>query len=161
MWCLGSARVRTDRRSSWPTGPTRREAASEDVNIEGRGEARPPKKPPPVKRGLDSDHQHRRQQIMWQLAVVEEPEFFAAKQIYDSDDRPHPGAASFLLHPQVQEHIPALVLEGAPGQGKSTIAQYVCQVHRMRLLQEEEVLNSIPKAHRESPIRLPIKVDLR
>lgn len=34
---MGSSRVRTDRRSSWPTGPTRREAASEDVKIEGLG----------------------------------------------------------------------------------------------------------------------------
>src|SRR5262249_39415957 len=54
-----------------------------------------------------------------------------------------------------------VVVEGAPGQGKSTIAQYVCQVHRMRLLQEVDALNAISSNHSESPVRLPIKVDLR
>lgn len=78
-----------------------------------------------------------------------------------SIEREHFGAATMLLSSAAQNTLPRVVIEGAPGQGKSTIAQYVCQVHRMRLLEESEVLGSIPQPHRDCPVRLPIKVDLR
>jgi len=71
------------------------------------------------------------------------------------------GAATLLLGAGIQKIMPRVVVEGAPGQGKSTIAQYICQVHRMKLLHENDSLNSIDSQHRDSPIRLPIKVDLR
>ncbi|MFF3758386.1 NACHT domain-containing protein [Streptomyces sp. NPDC002185] len=54
-----------------------------------------------------------------------------------------------------------LVLEGAPGQGKSTVAQYLCQVHRARLLGLTEEIKKFPAAHVSSPNRLPLHVDLR
>ena len=54
-----------------------------------------------------------------------------------------------------------MVIEGAPGQGKSTIAQYVCQVHRMKLLEKKESLRFLPKNHLSSPMRIPFKVELR
>ncbi|MEH2056034.1 MAG: NTPase (NACHT family)-like protein [Nostoc sp.] len=90
-----------------------------------------------------------------------------------SEEREIVGAATFLLHILVQKNIPIIVIEGAPGQGKSTIAQYVCQVHRMRVLGNDEVLRSLstdykdetleklPPIHRYSPVRLPFKIDLR
>lgn len=71
------------------------------------------------------------------------------------------GAASLLLNPTMQREMPRIVVEGAPGQGKSTIAQYICQVHRMKLLQEYDALNVIEANHRDAPARLPIKIDLR
>ncbi|HUJ33539.1 MAG TPA: hypothetical protein VLY23_19820 [Candidatus Acidoferrum sp.] len=71
------------------------------------------------------------------------------------------GAATMLLSPAIQSALPRIVIEGAPGQGKSTIAQYVCQVHRMRLLLEAEALSSVSQEHRTAPVRLPLKVDLR
>ena len=71
------------------------------------------------------------------------------------------GTATFLLHATTQAQIQRMVIEGAPGQGKSTIAQYVCQVHRMRLLQKENDLNAIPPNHKSSPVRIPFRVDLR
>lgn len=71
------------------------------------------------------------------------------------------GAASFLLSRETQLQVPQLVLEGAPGQGKSTITQYVCQIHRMRILGDQNALNGVPVQHRETPIKLPFKVDLR
>jgi hypothetical protein len=71
------------------------------------------------------------------------------------------GAATLLLSAPMQRRMPRIVLEGAPGQGKSTIAQYVCQVHRMRLLGEADALKAIPPEHTSTPVRLPIKVDLR
>ncbi len=71
------------------------------------------------------------------------------------------GAATMLLHDDVQKWVPYVVLEGAPGQGKSTITQYVCQVHRMRVLGEDEALADIDPQHRTGALRLPIRVDLR
>ncbi|MES2671345.1 MAG: NTPase (NACHT family)-like protein [Pseudomonadota bacterium] len=71
------------------------------------------------------------------------------------------GAATFLLgHALLPEYL-FVVIEGAPGQGKSTITQYLCQVHRMRLLGKETELLQVPENHREASVRLPIKVDLR
>lgn len=69
-------------------------------------------------------------------------------------------AATLLLNEATQSAAPRVVVEGAPGQGKSTIAQYVCQVHRMQLL-ENENLALLPVDHRQAPRRLPIRVDLR
>ncbi|MFJ6387657.1 NACHT domain-containing protein [Streptomyces sp. NPDC091972] len=54
-----------------------------------------------------------------------------------------------------------IVLEGAPGQGKSTVAQYICQVHRARLLGLTSEISRFPSSHISSPIRLPFHVDLR
>lgn len=71
------------------------------------------------------------------------------------------GAASFLLNSHVQNNIEHMLLEGGPGQGKSTITQYICQVHRARLLKKESDLNIIQEAHRKTPVRLPFKIDLR
>jgi len=71
------------------------------------------------------------------------------------------GAAQFLLGPIVQKLLPKVVLEGAPGQGKSTLAQYVCQVHRATLLDNKGFLASIPLDYRQSEFRMPIKIDIR
>jgi len=71
------------------------------------------------------------------------------------------GTADLLLSADVQAMAPKVVLQGAPGQGKSTIAQYVCQVHRARLLGRESFLETVEERHRAAPFRLPIKVDLR
>lgn len=76
-------------------------------------------------------------------------------------EAPPLGASTFLLHGLVQANVPRMVLEGAPGQGKSTIVQYVCQVHRMRLLGKDAELGLVPPHHKGAPIRIPIKVDLR
>lgn len=70
------------------------------------------------------------------------------------------GTATLLLHPSGQHYLQRIVLEGAPGQGKSTITQYVCQVHRMRLLGMAE-LETLPEHHRDCPVRVPFRIDLR
>jgi hypothetical protein len=71
------------------------------------------------------------------------------------------GAARFLLTRSAQSRFPYAVLEGAPGQGKSTLGQYVCQVHRMRLLGETDLLKKVSDEHMSDPVRIPFKVDLR
>ena len=70
------------------------------------------------------------------------------------------GAASLLLNSDFREAEPLVVLEGAPGQGKSTIVQYICQVHRMRFL-ERQGHGTVDPAHLSSSLRLPFKVELR
>ena len=70
------------------------------------------------------------------------------------------GAASLLLDSDFQQAEPLVILEGAPGQGKSTIAQYICQVHRIRILDRQGEDNA-DRAHVDSPLRLPFKVELR
>lgn len=69
-------------------------------------------------------------------------------------------AARFFLERPLGNRTLRMVLEGAPGQGKSTITQYVCQVNRIRLLDRSD-LDAIPKEYRSLPIRLPFRVDLR
>ena len=70
------------------------------------------------------------------------------------------GAASLLLDSDFQQAEPLVILEGAPGQGKSTIAQYICQIHRMRFLDHQRSETPNP-AHNNSALRLPFKVELR
>ncbi|CAG6396889.1 NACHT domain-containing protein [Streptomyces cocklensis] len=77
------------------------------------------------------------------------------------NDRNEPvGAARLLLHDDIAKLSDLVVLEGGPGQGKSTLAQYVCQVHRMRVLAKHD-FRTLPKAHQAKSVRFPIKVDLR
>jgi hypothetical protein len=97
----------------------------------------------------------------------EDVEVEAQATLFEPGMRWHPQheepleAATLLLSAPMQRRMPRVVVEGAPGQGKSTIAQYVCQVHRMRLLGEIDALKALPSEHAEAPVRLPIKVDLR
>ena len=69
--------------------------------------------------------------------------------------------ATLLLHPYAQSNLPRLVIEGAPGQGKSTIVQYVCQIHRQRLLHGSITDDRVPPHDRNKPIRLPFRIDCR
>lgn len=71
------------------------------------------------------------------------------------------GAASFILNSSIQDGVRRILIEGGPGQGKSTISQYVCQVHRIKLLNKENERTLLPKDINESPVRLPFKIDLR
>ncbi len=70
-------------------------------------------------------------------------------------------AAEFLLSSETQEKIKRVLLEGGPGQGKSTISQYICQIHRARLLNKNSDIKLFPSKLKDSPLRLPIKIDLR
>ena len=70
------------------------------------------------------------------------------------------GAAALLLDRDFQRAQPLVVLEGAPGQGKSTIAQFICQVHRQRLLNHRAQGDPNPYGS-DISLRLPFKVELR
>jgi hypothetical protein len=70
-------------------------------------------------------------------------------------------AVEFLLDSETQKKIKRILLEGGPGQGKSTISQYISQVHRARLLNKTSDIKLIPSKLKKSPLSLPFKIDLR
>jgi len=78
-----------------------------------------------------------------------------------STTTPSVGIASLLLSSVLPKFARRIVLEGTPGQGKSTSGQYVCQVHRIRMLGRDEELRKLPHEHAVSPVRLPIRIDFR
>ena len=82
-------------------------------------------------------------------------------EFYYVDKFENVGAVDFLLNSRVQNNIKKILLEGGPGQGKSTISQYICQVHRAKLLDKKQDLEKIPSHLKNIPIRLPFKIDLR
>lgn len=63
------------------------------------------------------------------------------------------GAAAYLL----DESAHRTLVRGAPGQGKSTLSQYLCQVHRNSFVPEALALDSLLKL--EHP-RFPVRLDL-
>jgi hypothetical protein len=71
------------------------------------------------------------------------------------------GGADLILADEIPKPWTRLVIEGAPGQGKSTLGQYVSQVHRMRLLDNKDDQAKLPERHTSSPMRLPIRIEFR
>lgn len=71
------------------------------------------------------------------------------------------GAAELFLGSSFMEHNACIVLEGAPGQGKSTLAQFMMQVHRARLLRRTGDISKLPDYVIHYPVMLPIKLELR
>ena len=69
--------------------------------------------------------------------------------------------AAFLSTMPLSIKSSRIVLEGAPGQGKSTVTQFLCQVHRIRLLHKFDELRTASSQIKHSPIRIPFKLDLR
>lgn len=79
---------------------------------------------------------------------------------YGSDDEDRIGAVRALVDVAVTTSLPRIVIEGAPGQGKSTVTQFLCQLHRMVLLKKWEIAR-VPDELKPSDVRLPLRVDLR
>ena len=92
-------------------------------------------------------------------------------QLYDyddyegEDDSPfsHDGlAAAFLLHMPFGRGVSRFVLEGAPGQGKSTVTQFLCQMNRLKLLPaRRSEIDSVGKIHASAPTRAPFTRQLQ
>ncbi|MBO0983837.1 HNH endonuclease [Rathayibacter sp. SD072] len=68
------------------------------------------------------------------------------------------GATQVLLHEDWEGNA---VLIGGPGQGKSTLLQYLCQHHRARILGKELYGSRRQRAEPSSSHRIPIRLDLR
>lgn len=80
---------------------------------------------------------------------------------YIPDKSTNAKAAEFICNLQIQTNIQRILLEGGPGQGKSTISQYICQINRVKLLNKSEDLVKIPSKLLNTSVRFPIKIDLR
>ncbi|WP_157900620.1 NACHT domain-containing protein [Mycobacterium rhizamassiliense] len=69
------------------------------------------------------------------------------------------GAAQALLNPGWKSNA---LLVGGPGQGKSTLLQYICQFYRARLLGNEEYTGQEQQLQELTSLRrVPIRLDLR
>ena len=79
----------------------------------------------------------------------------------EARDRPAIGALQLLARAEFARFFPRVVIEGAPGQGKSTITQYLCQTHRLLLLGKHADLKRVVEKLRPSEARIPFRVDLR
>jgi hypothetical protein len=96
--------------------------------------------------------------VPMRVRMHEDPDAYI---LTSSDNESVSGTATLLLSDFGRTELKQVVIEGAPGQGKSTLAQYLCQVHRLRLLNKTDELASVPKQDKESALLLPFKVDLR
>lgn len=70
------------------------------------------------------------------------------------------GALQLLSNSEFSKNFPLNVVEGAPGQGKSTVTQMLCQIHRMALLGRGD-LGKLKKIHHPTDARIPFRIDLR
>lgn len=86
---------------------------------------------------------------------------FASPCSADRSLRSSAGAAQLLLSETIPRSCRRIVIQAAPGQGKSTLGQYVSQVHRIRLLKIKEDIEKLPDNHKNSPVRLPIRLEFR
>ncbi|WP_442678193.1 NACHT domain-containing protein [Sphingomonas sp. ASY06-1R] len=86
--------------------------------------------------------------------------WYSRDAVFDSERRTL-NAARHFLHHTGQAKLQNIVLEGAPGQGKSTVTQFICQVLRAHLLGKTVDLRAIQPTLRGSQIRIPFRVDLR
>lgn len=67
------------------------------------------------------------------------------------------GALLYLL----ETSMPYVLVRGEPGQGKSTLGQYLCQVHRAQMLAEDESSVIDVREYGAREPRLTFRVDLR
>lgn len=70
------------------------------------------------------------------------------------------GVAQYLLA-ESSHAAKSVYLEGGPGQGKSTVTQFVAQVQRAKMLGDATFLEAIAPELAEAPFRVPARVDLR
>ena len=87
--------------------------------------------------------------------------YYTSEQNYFALHEMLTGATEILLDPDFMATTPIVVLEGAPGQGKSTLSQFLMQLHRCRLLELEDEMSALSQQVVHSPIMLPIKLELR
>jgi hypothetical protein len=97
--------------------------------------------------------------VDYTFARFESTPFVEDRNFYQYHERHSVSAASSFLG--LNEDSNRIVLEGAPGQGKSTISQYICQVHRIRLLDKTYDRAKVPDQYFSSTLRIPMRVDLR
>lgn len=87
--------------------------------------------------------------------------FYESNRPVNQNPFGHSGlGAAFMLSMPLEIRSARIVLEGAPGQGKSTVTQFLCQVHRIRLLDKSADLQAVSDHINHSPMRIPFKLSL-
>ncbi len=71
------------------------------------------------------------------------------------------GVALFVMSTASKGLWDQLVIEGGPGQGKSTLTQYICQLNRVRWLNDEADRALIPDEYFSRASHFPIRLELR
>ncbi|MCC5578219.1 HNH endonuclease [Microtetraspora sp. AC03309] len=95
-------------------------------------------------------------ELMGRIATEHPGDLEAAE---GADDQIVTGAAQALLHPDWSG---SALLVGGPGQGKSTLLQYVCQFHRARRLGHDTYDGKKQQLAEVTKVpRVPIRLDLR
>jgi hypothetical protein len=82
-------------------------------------------------------------------------------QKYDEHSSEQPSAYQILTNASFVSNSKRVVVEGAPGQGKSTITQFLCQVHRLNFLNRTYELGKLNPVYLPKVIALPFRVDIR
>ena len=80
----------------------------------------------------------------------------SANAMNPGKDERHAGAVALML----RTTYPLTFLLGVPGQGKSTLGQYLSQVHRAAFLPPDRTLGEPPRERAKSP-KLPLRIDLK
>ncbi len=70
-------------------------------------------------------------------------------------------AAQYFVEAKDSLRLSRVVLEGAPGQGKSTVTQFICQILRMQLLDKKAHQAALPLHFQRAHAKVPFRVDLR
>ncbi|MFD5912611.1 NACHT domain-containing protein [Streptomyces massasporeus] len=95
-----------------------------------------------------------------ELLASVDPDIDASDNDVDVDGHPVKVARLFL-NDRFVDGFRKVVLEGAPGQGKTTLVQYIGQIHRARILDRLKDLSDVPAELKTGPLRLPIRIELR
>lgn len=82
-------------------------------------------------------------------------------QKYDEHSSDQPSAYQILTNANFVSNSKRVVVEGAPGQGKSTITQFLCQIHRLNFLGRTHELKKLKSAYLPKLVALPLRVDIR
>lgn len=82
-------------------------------------------------------------------------------QEFDEHSMKQASAYQILTNSIFVNNTKRVVVEGAPGQGKSTVTQFLSQVHRLAFLGKDHDLARLNPVYRPKIAALPIKVDIR
>lgn len=109
------------------------------------------------------DHSSLEKMVMLYDSDDDPEHFFPYGHSSDFEDIEGPslGGLQLLVNEGIAKRFGKLVVEGAPGQGKSTVTQYLCQVHRLAFLNQRYDIVRIDQQHRPTALRIPFRIDMR